>query len=104
MTLCATSMHRPGLAFDTIAEQYDDIFTRSLIGRAQRDAVWHVLEETFRAGDHVLELNCGTGEDALFLSRLGVSVFACDVSEKMIAVAARRMGKEPRGARVQLQV
>ena len=30
---CGTSA---GLAFDSIAEKYDDIFTRSLIGRAQR--------------------------------------------------------------------
>ncbi|HSY13510.1 MAG TPA: methyltransferase domain-containing protein [Verrucomicrobiae bacterium] len=105
MTGRTTPLERqPGLAFDTIAEQYDDIFTHSLIGRAQRDAVWHVLKQTFRAGDHILELNCGTGEDALFLAQMGVSVFACDVSEKMIAVAARRIAKEPRGAQVHLEV
>ena len=101
---CSSSVNRAGLAFDCVAEQYDDIFTCSLIGRAQRDAVWEVLEQTFRSGQRVLELNCGTGEDALFLSRIGVSVFACDASEGMIAVAARRMAKEPRGAQVQLEV
>lgn len=85
------ALHQAGLAFDSIAEQYDDIFTRSLIGRAQRDAVWDVLRRTFRTGERILELNCGTGEDALFLSRLGVSVVACDASKRMIAVAARRM-------------
>jgi SAM-dependent methyltransferase len=105
MSGCTSARTNPaGVAFDSIAEQYDDIFTRSLIGRAQRDAVWDVLRETFRAGQQVLELNCGTGEDALFLSRMGVAVVACDASEKMIAVAARRMASEPRGARVQLEV
>jgi SAM-dependent methyltransferase len=79
-----------GLAFDSIAERYDDLFTRSCIGRAQRDAVWDVARKTFGRGDYVLELNCGTGEDALFLGRQGVSVFACDASEKMIEVARRR--------------
>lgn len=105
MTSCTSASPRPaGAAFDSIAEQYDDLFTRSLIGRAQRDAVWDVLRQTFRAGQRVLELNCGTGEDALFLSRMGVSVLACDASEKMIAVAARRMANESRGAQVQLEL
>lgn len=83
-----------GLAFDSLAEQYDDIFTNSLIGRAQRNAVWTVASQTFQRGDHILELNCGTGEDALFLARIGMSVFACDASEKMIAVATHRRAVE----------
>jgi ubiquinone/menaquinone biosynthesis C-methylase UbiE len=86
--------HQSGLAFDRLAEHYDDIFTCSLIGRAQRDAVWSIVTQTFHRGDSILELNCGTGEDALFLSRMGVSVFACDASEQMIAVAKRRCAAE----------
>jgi ubiquinone/menaquinone biosynthesis C-methylase UbiE len=104
MTACTRPRHTAGAAFDGIAEQYDDLFTRSLIGRAQRDAVWNVLQRTFRAGERVLELNCGTGEDAVFLGQMGVSVLACDASEGMVAVAARRMTRESRDARVQLQV
>ncbi len=72
------------------------MFTRSSVGRAQRDAVWDVARKTFGRGDYVLELNCGTGEDALFLSRQGVSVFACDASERMIDVARRRTEVEGR--------
>ena len=104
MICSRSSANEVGVAFDSIAEQYDDIFTTSRVGRAQRDAVWDVLREVFRAGQRVLELNCGTGEDALFLSRMGLSVFACDASERMIAVAARRMAAEPRGAQIQLEV
>jgi SAM-dependent methyltransferase len=95
---------RAGLAFDSIAEQYDEVFTRSLVGRAQRDAVWDVLRQEFRSGDSVLELNCGTGEDALFLARMGASVLACDASERMISVAARRMATELGGGLVQLEL
>jgi SAM-dependent methyltransferase len=89
-----TSHHQAGAAFDTLAEQYDGIFTNSLIGRAQRTAVWNVLSRTFQAGGHVLELNCGTGEDALFLGQRGISVFGCDASERMIAVANERRSSE----------
>jgi ubiquinone/menaquinone biosynthesis C-methylase UbiE len=70
------------------------LFTRSLIGRAQRDAVWAVLTQTFHCGDTIVELNCGTGEDALFLARNAISVVACDASERMIQIARRRLQSE----------
>jgi ubiquinone/menaquinone biosynthesis C-methylase UbiE len=82
------------LAFDTIAAGYDELFTRSLIGRAQRGAVWDALLRTFEPGAHLLELNCGTGEDALFLARHNISVFACDGSEGMIRTARKRLQEE----------
>jgi ubiquinone/menaquinone biosynthesis C-methylase UbiE len=80
-----------GAAFDRIAQDYDQIFTDSLIGRAQRDAVWKVLTRTFRANEKVLELNCGTGEDAIFLAANGVSVLALDASPQMIVKAEQRL-------------
>jgi ubiquinone/menaquinone biosynthesis C-methylase UbiE len=80
-----------GAAFDRIAQDYDRRFTDSLIGRAQRDAVWKVLTSTFRTNDKVLELNCGTGEDAIFLAAKGISVFALDASPQMIARAEQRL-------------
>jgi 2-polyprenyl-3-methyl-5-hydroxy-6-metoxy-1,4-benzoquinol methylase len=96
----ATAQPQAILAFDRLAKRYDDLFTRSLIGRAQRSAVWDVLDRTFRCGDHVLELNCGTGEDALFLAGKGVSVVACDASEQMIEYARRRHSTEAPSASV----
>ena len=69
-----------GAAFDRIAPDYDRRFTDSLIGRAQRDAVWKVLTRTFRRDDKILELNCGTGEDAIYLASNGISVVALDAS------------------------
>ena len=80
-----------GAAFDRVAQDYDQIFTDSLIGRAQRDAVWKVLARTFRKNDKILELNCGTGEDALFLAGNGISVFALDASRQMIVRAEQRL-------------
>jgi SAM-dependent methyltransferase len=98
----------PGLAascaFGLIAERYDDAFTRTTIGRAQRRVVWAAMERVFSSGDQVLELNCGTGEDALFLGRSGVCVTACDASAEMIAVARRRKSLEAPGAPVEFQV
>lgn len=89
------------LAFDSLAARYDDLFTRSAIGRAQRGAVWDVLMDTFEAGSHILELNCGTGEDALFLELHDMSVVACDASLQMIEAARRRMQAEAPNAEIQ---
>ena len=80
-----------GAAFNRIAHDYDQIFTDSLIGRAQRDVVWKVLTRTFRKNDAILELNCGTGEDAIFLGGRSICVFACDASPQMIARAEQRL-------------
>ena len=79
--------------FDAIAERYDETFTTSKIGRAQRASVWKELERAFRPGDRVLEIGCGTGVDACFLADHGVKVIACDNSPRMIAVATRRVAQ-----------
>src|ERR1700723_3223874 len=77
--------------FDAIAGRYDESFTNSMVGAAQRASVWKKLEKAFRPGDSVLEIGCGTGVDACFLAERGVSVLACDSSPAMIRVAARRV-------------
>ena len=80
-----------GRAFDSIAEEYDQLFTNSKVGRAQRNAVWECAAGLFPAGGHILELNCGTGEDAVFLAERGIEVTACDASELMIHQARARL-------------
>ncbi len=87
----ATIVQSPGAPFDSLAESYDRVFTDSLIGRAQRDAVWRELDAAFVPGQHVLELNCGTGVDAVHLAERGVRVDAFDSSPVMIRVAQRRI-------------
>lgn len=102
--LATARSHSAANAFDTIAEEYDRVFTNSAIGRAQRDAVWEIARRTFLPGSYILELNCGTGEDAFFLSRLGMKVYACDASENMIAVARKRRLREPPYSDVEFNV
>jgi SAM-dependent methyltransferase len=87
--------------FDAIADRYDETFTRSKIGQAQRASVWKELVTTFRPGDCVLELGCGTGVDACFLADRGVKVVACDNSPQMIKVATRRVAECQKGSLVQ---
>jgi ubiquinone/menaquinone biosynthesis C-methylase UbiE len=77
--------------FDAVAARYDETFTLSKIGQAQRASVWQELGRAFDSGDRVLEIGCGTGVDACFLAEHGVQVAACDSSAQMIAVTTRRI-------------
>jgi ubiquinone/menaquinone biosynthesis C-methylase UbiE len=81
--------------FDAIAERYDNTFSSSIIGRLQRQSVWDELTKSFRPGDRVLDIGCGTGVDACFLAEHGVHVTACDNSAKMLRVAERRIAALP---------
>lgn len=84
------------LAFDRIANSYDELFTNTAIGRAQRKQVWSRLLAVFPQGSRILELNCGTGEDARFLARRGRTVLACDASAAMLDVARSRECEDER--------
>lgn len=72
------------------AETYDRIFPETLVGQTQRDAVWRQLVHVFHRGQRILEMNCGTGIDAVHLAEVGVRVLACDLSPRMIELATRR--------------
>src|SRR5690348_10540712 len=79
--------------FDALAADYDRAFTTSTIGRHMRAAVWRRLDAVFRPGDRVLELSCGTGEDALYLARKGVRVVATDSSPRMLEKARAKVAQ-----------
>lgn len=71
-------------AFNTIAADYDAAFTEHPLGRWLRALVWAYLEEAFQPGDEVLELGCGTGEDALWMAQRGMYVHATDAASAML--------------------
>lgn len=82
-------------AFDSLAPTYDADFTESAIARWLRDRVHERLDLHFTAGSRVLELGCGTGEDALRLARRGIHVCATDASQAMLDIARAKTAPEP---------
>jgi SAM-dependent methyltransferase len=82
-------------AFDALAPDYDSAFTGTAIARYLRGRVHRRLETRFQMGDSVLELGCGTGEDALYLARRGVRVLAADASQAMLDAARAKTADEP---------
>lgn len=97
MTIPSTASARP---FDGAAATYDATFTQTRLGRRLREAVRTEVEPLFRPGDHVLELGCGTGEDAVWLARRGVRVTATDASPAMLDIARRKTDRTGVAARV----
>jgi SAM-dependent methyltransferase len=68
------------------------------IGAKMRRAVWARCAARFAPGSQVLEINCGTGEDALWLTHRGVHVLATDVSPAMLQVAQNKLAASPGNA------
>lgn len=86
-----------------MADAYDSQFTATTIGAMMRRAVWSRCAARFAAGSKVLEMNCGTGEDALWLARRGVQVLATDVSPAMLRVAQDKLAAMPGSPPVRFQ-
>jgi SAM-dependent methyltransferase len=82
-------------AFDLLAPEYDSDFTHSIIGSNLRQRVHRYLLDQFHAGQHVLELGCGTGEDARMLAGEGIHVTATDSSAGMLEVASQKNADQP---------
>lgn len=75
--------------FDSYAASYDDHFSRAMIGKAQRKQVRRWLDPFLTAKiKHILEVNCGTGEDAVWLACKGFAVTATDSSGGMLDAAS----------------
>ncbi len=90
--------------FDEAAGNYDQVFTDTVIGRAEREVVWQELGRIFHSGQRILELNCGTGVDAVYLAAKGVSVLACDIAPRMIDLARQRLSSTGLGDLIDFRV
>ena len=77
-------------AFDNLAAQYDRLWTRTTVGQLQREAVWRGIAPLFKPGHSILDLGCGTGEDAVRLMDAGLRVHAIDASPEMVRVSRNR--------------
>lgn len=73
-------------AFDRAAPGYDRLYRANPIMAWMRGESLRLLEETLPPGSRLLEIGCGTGEEALALAAMGHRVVATDISPAMIEV------------------
>lgn len=91
-------------AFDSFAAGYDRDFARTGPGRMLREAVWGHLSPHLTPGMRVLDLGCGTGEDALFLAGSGCEVTAVDASPAMLDRTWTKAMQEGVGDRIETRL
>jgi SAM-dependent methyltransferase len=75
---------------DNIAESYDNILSKNRFSEILRPVFQNILLQNTQQGNNILDLGCGTGEDALFLAQNGVNVTGVDISPKMIEIAENK--------------
>jgi SAM-dependent methyltransferase len=90
--------------FDEMAGEYDELFTHTACAAVLRERVWSRLAKNFAGRERLLELGCGTGEDAIHLARAGHRVHATDASEEMIRVARLKAAKAGVADRIEFHV
>jgi SAM-dependent methyltransferase len=80
-------------AFDAIASRYDDMFSSAAnpLIAMMRARVMRAVDRYFPEPATLLEIGCGTGEDALALLERGHDVIACDPAPSMIATARAKV-------------
>jgi SAM-dependent methyltransferase len=79
-------------AFDRHAGAYDSRFSQSFLALEIRAEVWRIAGEVYSPGMSILDLGCGTGEDAIHFARQGMRVTAIDLSPAMVSQLRLKAG------------
>jgi ubiquinone/menaquinone biosynthesis C-methylase UbiE len=82
--------------WDEKARNYDAEFGTDLVSKYIRDFNLNILLKYIESNrnSRILDLGCGTGEDAIFLGKKGYNVSAIDISPKMIQIAKLKAKRE----------
>lgn len=90
-------------AFSRKASQYDAFgVEHENLGR-MRQKVYAHLSRLIPQGSHILELNAGTGQDAVALVQRGFRVHATDLSAGMIAEIESKISQQNLGSQLTVQ-
>ncbi len=95
MQAASTSVTTTGEAFGRLASSYDDDFENLPASQRLRGIIWDVYLRYFKPGDSLLELNCGTGTDALALAKNGLRIHATDISDGMLDAFHQKLSNSP---------
>jgi ubiquinone/menaquinone biosynthesis C-methylase UbiE len=70
-------------AFSKQSSIFDALYSQNPIIRYKRARVRSHVEQYLQPGSHILELNAGTGDDAIYFAQKGHKVHATDISTGM---------------------
>jgi SAM-dependent methyltransferase len=87
-------------AFDSASEEYDFTIGANFINVWIRERSIKEVLERVRGDDVLLEIGCGTGTEAIRISRHVAGVVATDISSGMVALLRRKVEARRLGMRV----
>jgi ubiquinone/menaquinone biosynthesis C-methylase UbiE len=78
-------------AFDAASAVYDASYEDLPGIRRMRSRTSQLYLEYFPPGSRLLEINCGTGNDAVFLAQKGRTILATDLSGRMVGEVRKKI-------------
>src|SRR5476649_2948821 len=84
-------------AFSRQSAIFDELYSANTIVNYKRDRVRNHVLQYLKPGGNILELNSGTGEDALFFAQQGHKVHATDISTGMQQQLMQKVAKNKMG-------
>lgn len=81
-------------AFTRQSKIFDTQNAENTIVQYKRERVRAHVWKYLSPGIRILELNCGTGEDSIWLAKQGMQVHATDISTGMLSILAKKIKSE----------
>lgn len=82
-------------AFTRQSKVFDQLYNDDAIIQYKRQRVREHILQQLKPGSTMLELNCGSGEDAIFFAQKGYVVHATDISAGMLDVFQNKIQNSP---------
>lgn len=91
-------------AFNKQSPLFDHLYTPNLIIQYKRKRVREHVAQYIPANSSILELNAGTGEDAIYFAQQGHTVHATDIADKMQEVLRQKVARQQLTASVSTEL
>src|ERR1700712_354343 len=83
MQINHSNEQQAALAFSNQSVIFDKLYAADSIVQYKRDRVRRYMLQYLKPGNAILELNAGTGDDAIFFAQQGFTVHATDIAAGM---------------------
>jgi ubiquinone/menaquinone biosynthesis C-methylase UbiE len=90
-------------AFTKQSKFFDQLYNENAIIQYKRERVREHILKYAKHGNSMLELNCGTGEDAIFFAQKGFTVHATDISIGMLDVVKKKIGSNSYESKISVE-
>ncbi len=91
-------------AFSKQAPVFDKLYGADTIIQYKRKRVRQHIERFLQPASHILELNAGTGEDALYFAKQGHPIHATDISAGMQEIMLKKINEQQLQANISYEL